>query len=191
MLDTLIQWDEAIFLFFNGLHSDFLDPIMFTLTKTWPWIPMYLFLSYLILKTYKKDSWWVFMAVGLTILFADQIASGLMKPYFGRLRPCHEPLLQGLVHNYGYCGGGKFGFASSHASNSFGVATIMSLTLAFRYPWLKWLFAWAVFFSYTRIYLGVHYPADIIAGGMVGVLSASTGFFSMKAVKNRFFPKNN
>ncbi|WP_291784905.1 phosphatase PAP2 family protein [Cecembia sp.] len=188
MLEIISSWDEALFLYLNGFHSDFFDPIMFTLTKTWPWVPMYAFFSFLIVKTYKKESWWVFMAIGLTILFADQTASGLMKPYFERLRPCHEPLLEGMVHNYGYCGGGKFGFASSHASNSFGVATIMTLTLAFRYPWLKWLFAWALLFSYTRIYLGVHYPGDILVGGFVGVMSATLGYLIMKMIKDRFFP---
>ncbi|WP_341272840.1 phosphatase PAP2 family protein [Cecembia calidifontis] len=190
MMEKIGQLDQELFLFLNSFHSDFLDPIMFTMTKTWPWIPMYVFFTYLIMAHYKKESWWVFMAVGLTILFADQTASGLMKPYFERLRPCHEPLLEGMVHNYGYCGGGKFGLASSHAANSFGVATIMSLTLAFKYPWLKWLFAWAAVFSYTRIYLGVHYPGDILVGALVGILSAMAGYFIMKKVRDKIYRSN-
>jgi undecaprenyl-diphosphatase len=190
MLEKISQWDESLFLFLNGFHSDFWDPIMFLMTKTQPWIPMYVFLSYLILKAYGKQSWWVFMAAGLTILFADQIASGLMKPYFERLRPCHQPLLEGLVHNYGYCGG-KFGFASSHASNSFGVATLMTLALFFKYPAVKWLFPWAVFFSYTRIYLGVHYPGDILMGALIGILSAAVAFFGMKKIRDLVSKKTN
>jgi undecaprenyl-diphosphatase len=182
MLEKISHWDESLFLFLNSFHSDFWDPVIFMMTKTQPWIPMYIFLSYLIYKAYGKQSWWVFIAAGLTILFADQIASGLMKPYFARLRPCHEPLLEGLVHNYGYCGGGKFGFASSHASNSFGVATLMVLSLYFKYPAVKWLFPWAVFFSYTRIYLGVHYPGDILMGAFIGILSAAVAFYGMKKI---------
>lgn len=184
MMEKISQWDQSLFLFLNGFHSDFWDPIMFLMTKTQPWIPMYVFLSYLILRAYGKQSWWVFMAAGLTILFADQIASGLMKPYFERLRPCHEPLLEGLVHNYGYCGGGKFGFASSHASNSFGVATLINLALFFKYPAVKWLFPWAVIFSYTRIYLGVHYPGDIMMGALIGILSGMVAFYGMKKIRD-------
>lgn len=162
--------DEQLFQFLNSNHSDFLDPIIFQLTQTWPWIPLYLFLSFLVVKKFGKNCWWVFISIGLTILFADQFTSGFMKPFFQRLRPCHDPMWEGIVHNYGKCGG-LYGFASSHASNSFGIATIISLTLSDRFRAVKWLFLWALLFSYTRIYLGVHYPADVIVGGLVGVIS--------------------
>lgn len=185
MMEKIGRIDQELFLYLNSFHSDFWDPIMFFLTGTRPWIPMYAILLWMIWKTYGKESWWVYVAAGLTILFADQTASGIMKPFFERLRPCHEPLLYGLVHNYGYCGGGKFGFASSHASNSFGVAMLMNLTIRSKYPWVKWLFLWAAFFSYTRIYLGVHYPGDVIVGGMVGILSAYLAFLIGQGIKKR------
>ncbi|MFC0261182.1 phosphatase PAP2 family protein [Fontibacter flavus] len=170
-METIQQWDEALFIFLNGFHSDFLDPIMYTLTQTYPWIPLYVFLIYLIWKTYGKQGWWVLLAVGLSILLADQFTSALMKPFFERLRPCHDVLINGMIHNYGKCGG-MYGFASSHAANSFAIGTLMNLSLAVKYPKIKWLFLWAVFFSYTRIYLGVHYPGDVIVGGLIGVLAA-------------------
>ncbi|MCH7412233.1 phosphatase PAP2 family protein [Belliella sp. R4-6] len=171
MVESLKSWDESLFIYLNGFHTDFLDPIVFQLTQTIPWIPLYLFLTFLVVKKFGKQSWWVFISIGLTILIADQFTSGFMKPFFERLRPCHDPRWEGIVHNFGKCGG-LYGFASSHASNSFGIATIMALTLTDRFQAVKWLFLWAALFSYTRIYLGVHYPADVIVGASVGTIGA-------------------
>ena len=171
MVESLKSWDESLFIYLNGFHTDFLDPIVFQLTHTIPWIPLYLFLVFLVVKKFGKQSWWVFISIGLTILIADQFTSGFMKPFFERLRPCHDPRWEGIIHNFGKCGG-MYGFASSHASNSFGIATIMALTLTDRFQAVKWLFLWAALFSYTRIYLGVHYPADVIVGAFVGIIGA-------------------
>jgi undecaprenyl-diphosphatase len=190
MLEKISQWDEQLFIFLNSFHSDFFDPIMFQLTQTMPWIPLYIFLSYLIWKTYGRDSWWVFIAVGLAILLADKTTSALMKPFFERLRPCHDPALEGLIHNYGKCGG-MYGFASSHAANSFAIATIMSLALSHRYFAIRWLFVWAIFFSYTRIYLGVHYPGDVIVGGLVGIISALIAFYALKILDQKVHKNKN
>jgi undecaprenyl-diphosphatase len=156
---------------------------MYYSTRTFPWIPLYVFLIYLVWKAYGKQGWWVILGVLLSILFADQITSGLMKPFFERLRPCHEVLLNGMVHNYGNCGG-KYGFASSHAANSFAIATAMYLGLSFKYPAVKWLFLWAIFFSYTRIYLGVHYPGDILVGAFVGLISGLAAFQIFRYIYN-------
>lgn len=183
MLEKISKWDEALFLWLNQHHSDFMDPIMYYSTRTFPWIPLYVFLIFLVWKAYGKQGWWVILGVLLSILFADQIASGLMKPFFERLRPCHEVLLNGMVHNYGNCGG-KYGFASSHAANSFAIATSMYLGLSFKYPAVKWLFLWAIFFSYTRIYLGVHYPGDILVGAFVGLISGLAAFHIFRFIYN-------
>ncbi|MFD2033764.1 phosphatase PAP2 family protein [Belliella marina] len=184
MIESLRAWDENLFIYLNGFHIDFLDPIVFQLTQTWPWIPLYLFLIYLIVKKFGKESWWVMISIGLTILFADQFTSGFMKPFFERLRPCHDPMWEGIIHNFGKCGG-SYGFASSHSSNSFGIATIMTLTLSDRYKAVKWLFLWAALFSYTRIYLGVHYPADVLVGAFVGVISAYISFYIGSFIKSK------
>ncbi len=187
MLEKLKEWDQSLLLYLNSFHLDPIDPIMYQLTQTLPWVPMYLFLSYLVWKVYGKQCWWVFIAIGLTILFADKTASGIFKPYFERLRPCHEPNLQGLVYNFRHCGG-MYGFASSHASTSFSVATIMTLVLGTTYPALRWLFLWAAFFSFTRIYLGVHYPGDVLVGALIGILSAWSAYHIMLWVKRKIIP---
>ncbi|GHB24118.1 phosphatase PAP2 family protein [Mongoliitalea lutea] len=167
MIESIKSLDESLLLFFNGLHHPFMDPIMYTATQTWPWVPMYAFLLYLIWKTHGMQGWWTLIGIFLAVLFADQFTSSFMKPFFGRLRPCQNPDLAEVLHTYRTCGG-KFGFASSHAANSFAVATLLWQLIGKKYPAVKWLFAWAVFFSYTRVYLGVHYPGDIIVGGIVG-----------------------
>lgn len=176
MIDQLITLDKELFFFLNGLHAPWLDPIMFTLSKTWVWTPLYIFLLYHILKEYKVKSWSVLLAIGLTILLADQITSSFMKPFFERLRPTREPDMEGLIHFVNGYKGGTFGFASSHAANTFGTAMFLWLLFKTSKPWMAWLFLYATVVSYTRIYLGVHYPGDILAGGAIGILCGWMSF---------------
>lgn len=117
----------------------------------------------------------VLAGAGLTILLADQITSSIMKPYFARLRPSHDPALNGLLHLVNGYKGGLYGFASGHAANTFGIATFFWLLFRSRYNWIGLLFLWAVAVTYTRLYLGVHYPSDILVGGTIGILSGTTG----------------
>ena len=119
MIDKLIGWDKELFLWLNGFHADWLDPIMLFITERNSWIPLYLVIIALIIWKLKWRSIPLLLGFGLLILIADQLASGFFKPYFGRLRPCHEPGFQELVHMIKGCGG-KYGFASSHASNTVG-----------------------------------------------------------------------
>lgn len=118
----------------------------------------------------------VLSGVALTIILSDQITTGLMKPYFARLRPSHEPSLEGMVHLVNNYKGAMYGFASSHAANTFGTAAFLWLLFRKSKPWMAWLFLWATLVSYTRIYLGVHYPADIVVGGLVGILCGWISF---------------
>lgn len=170
MNEQIKTWDEELFLWLNSFHTDWLDVVLFQMTQTITWIPFYLILFYFIYKVDPKNSWWVFGGIALTILIADQTTSGLMKPFFERLRPCHDERWGGIVHNYGRCGG-LFGFASSHAANTFGLAVFLNLKMKGKLRFLPWLFLWAAVISYTRIYLGVHYPMDIIMGALVGALA--------------------
>ena len=170
MITEIRQWDESLFLFLNSLRLDWMDPIMKTLTGTYIWIPLYVLLIYFIFKIYGMAGFWYVGATVLLILLADKFTSGFMKPYFERLRPCHDPRWEGIIHTYAGCGG-KYGFASSHASNTFAVATYMFLVFRGRIQRMGWLFLWAAVVAYTRIYLGVHYPMDIFVGGLIGVCS--------------------
>ncbi len=167
-MSTLLEWDRQLFLWLNELNASWLDPVMYFLTNTLAWLPLFAWLLYLIVRQHGRYSWIYVVGIAITVALADQVTSSLIKPYFMRLRPSHEPNLAGLVHTVNQYKGGKFGFASSHAANTFGVATFLFLALKNTYRYVGLLFLWACFVSYTRIYLGVHYPGDILAGAILG-----------------------
>jgi undecaprenyl-diphosphatase len=169
MIDHLIELDKQLFLFFNGMHAAWLDPVMEVFSEKEASVPLYAFLLYHIYRSYKQKTWSILLAIGLLILMTDQFTSGLMKPFFERPRPSHEPTLEGMVHMVNGYSGGKYGFASSHSANTFGIAMFLSCLLKVEKPWINWLFLWAALVSYTRIYLGVHYPGDIIVGALIGI----------------------
>lgn len=176
MLDRLLEWDKELFLFFNGLHTPWLDPVMLFFTETFVWLPLYLFLLYLVIRDYKKDCWVPLLGITITILLCDQITSGFMKPFFARLRPSQEPSLVGLIHLVNGYKGGMYGFASSHAANTLGTATFFTLLFRPTKPWIAWLYLWAFAMTYTRLYLGVHYPGDILVGGVIGITCGWSGY---------------
>jgi len=175
-MESLIELDKKLLIYLNGFHADWLDPIMLQLTKTQFWIPLYLFLIYLIFKNFSTRGWIILAGVALAIVLADQITSSLMKPFFARLRPTREPSLQGLVHIVNDYKGGLYGFASSHAANTFATALFVWLLFRKTYRWMVFIFVWSALMTYTRIYLGVHYPGDILVGGLIGLLSGWAGF---------------
>lgn len=184
-MEDLLELDRKIFLELNSSFRDpWLDQLMMFLTTTTAWIPLYLFLIYLLIRHYRKQTWLILLAIGLTILLADQVTSSVMKPFFERLRPSHEPTIAERVYIVNQYRGGKFGFASSHAANTFGIATLMWLALKVYRPWIAILFLWPLLVGYTRIYLGVHYPGDIVVGFFIGFLSAVAAFFLMTLLKN-------
>jgi undecaprenyl-diphosphatase len=176
MIDQLIAYDKELLRLLNGYHAPWLDPVMLILTETLAWLPLYVFMLYLVIKEYKKESWIVLLGIALTILLADQITASIMKPYFARLRPSREPTLEGLIHLVNGYTGGQFGFASSHAANTFGAATFFFLLFRNTKPLVIWLFVWAAFMTYTRIYLGVHYPGDVLVGALIGLICGWVSF---------------
>lgn len=183
IMEKILELDKKIFLELNGYHNPVLDQLMMFLTSTTAWIPLYVFLLYLIVRNFRKETWMVLLAVTITIILADQITSSFMKSFFERLRPSHDPELQGLITIVDNKGG-KYGFASSHAANTFGVATLMWLLLKEYRPWIGLLFLWAMVVGYTRIYLGVHFPGDILAGQFVGFLCAMLVYFLFGRLKD-------
>lgn len=138
------------------------------------WIPVYIFFLYLIIRHFKKNSYWVILLAIAMIVVTDQLSVHAFKNVFMRLRPCHEPELEGLVHLVKNKCGGDFGFVSSHAVNHFAMAEFFSVIFLKRIRYFTpIIMLWAAFISYSRIYLGVHYPGDVICGGLAG---AAIGF---------------
>lgn len=166
------------------MHTEALDSAMFWISEKYTWIPFYAILLGIIIWKFKVKAVYVLLGIGFVILFADQITSGFMKPFFERFRPCHEPDLSGTVYIVEKCGG-KYGFASSHAANTFGLATFIYLVFNTLYRYAGWLFLWALIVSYSRIYLGVHYPLDILVGGIIGILIAWIIYQIMIRIKIR------
>lgn len=170
-MEQLLDIDRRLLLFLNGLHNPLFDSIMWIVSGTYIWIPFYVLLLYLLIRKYGKDSIWLLVGVAITILICDQVTTGFMKPYFARFRPSHEPSLDGLLHLVNGYRGGLYGFASSHAANAFGVTIFIWLALKSYYRWIGLIFIGSTLVSYSRIYLGVHYPSDILVGALIGVFT--------------------
>jgi undecaprenyl-diphosphatase len=165
MLERL---DQQLFLFLNSLNSPFFDQVMHAVSGRLIWVPLYLaILIYLGVK-YKRKFLIILLFIILAATLSDQF-SVIVKNIVLRLRPCHEPSLAGLVHIVrGECGG-MYSFVSSHATNSFDVALLSLLFIRKRWFSVS-IVLWAVVVSYSRIYLGVHYPGDVICGSVMGSL---------------------
>ncbi|ACT91691.1 phosphatase PAP2 family protein [Dyadobacter fermentans] len=170
-IQSIVRADQELFLWLNGLHTPWLDTLMYWITFKYTWIPLYILL---ITLTVRAEGWkkggWVVLTVILAVVVADKITSGFMKPYFLRLRPCHDPTINTVMHHVTDCGG-LYGFASSHASTSFALAVAWFGLLRNKVPQMAFLFVWALVYAYSRIYVGVHYPLDILVGGLVGALT--------------------
>jgi undecaprenyl-diphosphatase len=169
MLDFLDHIDRIIFLFLNGLHSTFWDQVMWWISERFIWLPLYLLITGYLIYRYKWKIIVILILVALLITMSDQGSVHLFKEVFKRLRPCHNPEISHLVHIVkGHCGG-KYGFVSSHAANSFAVASYSLLLIRNRY-YTIFIICWALLVSYSRIYLGVHYPGDILGGAILGIV---------------------
>jgi undecaprenyl-diphosphatase len=174
MLDFLLNTDTKLFLLINGWHSPFFDVVMTYISAKLFWLPLYLLLLWLIIRDYGKKTFVLLLFIAAVLVLTDQVSVHLFKNVFQRLRPCHNESLAALVHTVNNHCGGRYSFVSSHATNVFGIIAFMYGLLGKRYKWLIWiLLAWGVLVMYSRVYLGVHYPADVVAGAVVGMIIGS------------------
>ena len=169
MLEFLDHIDRIIFLFLNELHSPFWDQVMWWISGRFNWIPLYLLITGYLIYRYKWKVIVILLLVALLITLSDQGSVHLFKMVFKRLRPCHNPEISQLVHIVRNHCGGMYGFVSSHAANSFAVASYSILLIRNKY-YTMFIILWATLVSYSRIYLGVHYPGDILGGAILGLV---------------------
>jgi undecaprenyl-diphosphatase len=211
MIEYLIQLDTRLFLFLNSLHNDAGDVFFLWVTEKYSWIFLYVIILGLLAWRYMKlrfefpqggkvtgirfqaikSCWpWLLLAAiftGLVVAVADQVSVHLFKNVFQRLRPSHEIDLAEIIH-LPRRKGGEFGFVSGHATTSFALAWFTSRIIGLR--WFTWMiFIWALIFSYSRIYIGVHYPGDSIFGALLGIFIAWMFLRIWIATGNEWFPE--
>ena len=195
MLEWLKAIDTNILLFINTHNSAWADSFMWFVSKKFVWIPLYALLLFLFYKNYKKHLLKILIAIILLITISDNISSRLLKKNVKRYRPTHHIELQDKLHLHQYedgsvYRGGKYGFASSHASNTMAIAVFALLLLPKSHrKWTSLLIIWSLIICYSRIYLGVHYPSDIFAGLIIGALAAGFIYYLLRKISPKMFTK--
>lgn len=188
-MEELIQLDKELFLYLNTLGTTSWDGFWAFISEKTYWIPLYILLLYLLHKNFGLNR--TILILGLTllmVLLTDQITN-LFKDGFQRLRPCFTKEFEGIMRPVACERRGQFGFTSAHASNHFAVALLLGLIFKSKFKWmLTVLLIWAAFISYSRIYLGVHFPLDVICGAMMGLI-LGLGFYKLYGWILKKYPK--
>ena len=189
-IQSYIAYDKELLLHLNGSDSLFGDGFMWVATSTYIWIPLGIMLLYVVIKNnLPKEIIWTLIAIVLVITCADQISSGICKPFFARFRPTQDPEIMYMVDIVNNYRGGRYGFISSHAANTFGIAVFVSLLIKNRLLTCI-LLLWAALNAYSRIYLGVHYPGDIIFGTIVGCMVGWIIYIFHQFIRKRLYSPN-
>lgn len=167
--DLLIYWDFTAWYYLNTQWvNDFLDAVMPFIRNQWTWAPLYLFLLIFMPANYGRKGWMWCVFFLMAFAIGDFVSASLIKPYYVRLRPCNNPYLKDIVHLLVPCGSG-LSFPSSHATNHFAMGIFSAVTMRKKTRWI-WPIAilWALSIGYAQIYVGVHYPGDVVVGGLLG-----------------------
>ena len=186
MIDTLESFDQHLLLFINGANSPFLDIVFYNLSKAWASIPVYLAAIYLLYRKYGWKNMLISVCVvGIAIGLSDLISTECFKKVICRYRPTHNLEIGSFVHIVNGYRGGMYGFVSSHAANMFAFTVGASLYLRERL-WTIVFLAWSLLVCYSRMYLGVHYPADIVCGAILGSVIAYLSYLAETKISVRF-----
>lgn len=169
-MQFFIGLDQKVFLFFNQFHHELLNGPMTILSSTTIWLPFIIFLIFTLYKALPREQFYLaLLFIGLTFIVTDSSASYILKNLTQRLRPCRDELIRPLIYWFDQKCGGRFGFVSSHSANSFALMMFWWQTLPQKKPDYKWLWIFPAVVAYSRLYLGVHYPADLIVGAGIGL----------------------
>jgi undecaprenyl-diphosphatase len=187
IVESWLPYERELFFLLNGSNSVFLDNLMWTVTGRWVWIPLYAFVLFLIFwKAPKKEALLITLILIAIVVICDQFSASFTRPFFERWRPAHHPDFGELVQLVNGHTGGRFGFISSHATNTFGLAVF--LALLFRYRWVTVvLLSWALVKSYSRIYLGLHFPTDFLGGVIAGALIGAIMYWICIVLRQKLF----
>ena len=179
----LQQIDESILYFLNGLHSQYFDAFFWCGTNGLTYIPLYLVVVWLLYKQFGNKIWLPILFIMLTVLLTDQ-STNLIKSIVQRLRPARDPDVAPFLHIVNEYRGGFYSFPSGHACNTFGLAVFLyRIIRPKRWGFTVAIFGWAAIMTYSRIYLGVHYPGDILVGGILGTaIGFLTSWLARKAI---------
>ncbi len=168
-MNKLIEFDSQLLQLINYFHTDFWDNSFWIISSTLIWIPLYAILLYAIIKSQKSQSWITVLSLIVLVVLCDQISTEVFKHGFERFRPTHDPLLKDFIKTVHGYRGGKYGFVSSHATNTMGLAVFTSLLFRNK-GYSTFIYIWAIIIAYSRVYLGVHYPGDVVGGMILGAL---------------------
>lgn len=174
----LVEGDSSILLAVNGMHSSYFDTFMWLCSRKFEWIPFYLSILYVLFRNFNwRVVLYSLVAMGVILLLTDAVSSHFIRPVVARLRPSNlENPISEMIHIVDNHRGGRYGFPSSHASNSWGLVFFVGLLLR-RRVLTTFLSCWALLLCYSRLYLGVHYPGDLLAGMLLGAVVASLVYY--------------
>lgn len=188
MVEKILQWDRELFLLLNGMGSETYDGLWLFITRQINWLPVFILIAYLV---FKRLGWrhavMILLLIAILVTFTDQ-TTNLVKYHFQRLRPGSDPEFAHLIRAVQKRS--SFSFFSAHASNSMGVAMFLFLIMRRYLKYMGFIFLWPLIFAYSRIYLGLHYPFDILCGYTWGAISGILGYQVYKFCRDKYFPQH-